>query len=198
MHLEKKEKIVSVILIVLIIAGIFYLAYTFTSTTKQATNLDKTQPANVVGLSLLPASGTYKVNQEFDVKIMVNTGGVSIDGVDAILQYDPTVLEVVDKNEKLSGVQIATTELFPQYLGNKIDAGTIMISGLVDLGGGSFKNNSAQSMAVITFKALAAAPNTEVKFQFTPKSTTDSNMVETQSAEEILAQVGNGSYVINQ
>ena len=197
MHLEKKEKIVSVILIVLIIAGIFYLAYTYTTTTKQVTDQEKSQPANVVGLSLTPASGSYKVDQEFDVKIMVNTGGISIDGVDAILQYDPNVLQVVDKNEKLTGTQIATTELFPIYLGNKVESGTISISGLIQPGTEGFKNNSAQSMAVVTFKVLTAAPSTAVNFDFTPGSKNDSNMAESGDAKEVLAQVGNGSYVIN-
>jgi hypothetical protein len=107
-------------------------------------------------------------------------------------------LEVVDKNEKLTGDQIAVTDLFPQYLGNKVDSGTISISGLVELGAGSFKNNTPQTMAVITFKTLKAATSTDVTFDFTPGSKNDSNMAESGSAKEILAQVSNGSYVINQ
>src|SRR3989338_10409631 len=58
-------------------------------------------------LSLSSASGSYSTGDIFSVNILLNTGGIAIQGVDvAYLNYNPALLEVQDDDGAVSGVQI--------------------------------------------------------------------------------------------
>jgi len=179
--------ILGLILLVLLI-GVYFLLV----------KENKIQPVSLSSnsISLSPTTGNYKVDQTFDVNILIDTAGKTIDGVDILyLKFDPKILEVVDSSTTTSGIQIKQGTIFSMYLGNSVDnnTGKIAISGLVQPGTNGFKGSGV--FATITFKAKASG-DAKVTFDFTPGSTKDANMVEHGTAKDILGKVINADYSI--
>lgn len=133
------------------------------------------------GYSPLQAS----VGETFTGTICLNTEGQAVDGVDVhYLNYDKTKLEVV-------GTTITAGSLFASTPANSVDATNGKINFSQGASGGTTYNGNG-TLATITFKALAVG-NTNLTFDFTSGSTTDSNVA--SGGSDLLTSVGNG--VIN-
>ncbi len=190
--MEKKMKknlifiLVGILLVVLI--GVFYLL-------ARTGKIKPFASVLVPTLSLSPSSGTHTLGQTFEVNILLDTAGKTVDGVDIYyLNYNPKALEVQDADSAIAGVQIRQGTLFPTYVGNTVDTanGRISISGIVSPGSTGF--SGAGTFATVVFKVLAAAPTSAVTIDYTSGSTTDSNIVEHGTITDVLAAVINGSY----
>lgn len=147
-------------------------------------------------LSLNPATSTTTLSDTFNAEIIVNTGGAAVDDVDIFyLHFDPAVLQVQDSDPSQAGVQIAKGTIFGTYTGMNVDNtnGTISVSGL-DIGGLGY--NGTGVFATVTFKSISVA-TTNVTFDFTSGSGTDSNIVEHGTALDILTSVSSGVYTIS-
>lgn len=137
-------------------------------------------------LQIIPSSATVNVGDILNVQIVVDSQGQSIDGVDInALHYDPSLLQIQD-----SGNQITPTALFDQVLLNTVDSslGNIIYSAIA--------NNAITgigAIANITFKALSAG-TANLIFDFTPNSTTDSNLA--SDGTDLLSGATNGQYSI--
>lgn len=147
-------------------------------------------PALAAGatLSLSPASGTFNKGCNFSLSVIVNTGGVQTDGTDAILFYDPT---------RFLATKINNGTIYVDYPGNNIDTqnGKITVSGLSSVSS-AFVGTGI--LATIDLKVLDNAPEglTQIKFDFTRDSTTDSNVVERGTVSDVLSQVIDGNYTV--
>lgn len=152
--------------------------------------------ASAATLSLSPSSGTQAAGSTFEVKILLNTENATTSGTDAYIRFDPNVLQVVDANSSSEGVQILPGSLYSQTSYNVTDnsAGKISFSG--SKSGGSPGYSGSGTLATITFQALKEASATEVTFDFTSGSTTDSNVIDQSSSDDVLSSVANASYVI--
>ncbi len=131
--------------------------------------------SSTTSLKLNPATVTTATNQNFTVDVMLDTGGESIDGLDIFsLKFNPSLVQVVDSNSSQSGVQIATTSLLPVTITNSVNntTGTIQLSQATS-GGTTFQGTG--KIATITFRATASGTSS-VNFDFTPGSTTDTNV----------------------
>lgn len=190
--MEKKMKknlifiLVGILLIILV--SVFYVL-------ARTGKIKPFASALVPTLSLSPSSGTYTLGQTFEVNILLDTAGKSVDGVDVhYLNYNPKALEVQDADAAAAGVQIRQGSLFPTYIGNTVDTanGRISVSGIVSPGGNGF--SGAGTFATVVFKALAASPTSAVTIDYTSGLTTDSNIVEHGTVTDVLAAVINGSY----
>lgn len=144
-------------------------------------------------LSLSPSSGTPNKGCSFPVDIVLDTGGASTDGTDAILIYDPTRFTA-------NSSSITTGSIYTDYPGNNVDdsAGKVTISGLASI---SSAFSGKGTLATINFTVKDTAPTgvTQIKFDFDPNDktkTTDSNVVEHGTTNEILSSVTNGNYTI--
>lgn len=138
-------------------------------------------------LSLSPASGSYNVNDNFDVNIVLNAGGAKIGGVDIYyITFDQTKLNLVD---------IVNGTIFEQYVGKSINNsnGTAAISGMVNSAQDSFTGTG--TFATLKFKAVSAGTS-EVKFTFTPGNTRDTNTVDFDTLGDVLTSVVNGTYTV--
>lgn len=137
-------------------------------------------------LQLSPPGGTYTVNQAFNVNINLSLSSETIDGVDAILNFNRSILEVTG---------ITTGSLFVDYPTSTYDndTGKITVAGLAS---STNPLTSGGTVATITFKAKAAGTGT-VTFDFTSGSGTDSNVAEHTTGNDILESVVNGSYTVN-
>ncbi|TSC75295.1 MAG: cytochrome C family protein [Parcubacteria group bacterium Gr01-1014_30] len=144
-------------------------------------------------LALSPTSGSVAVNQTFTVNIALNTAGAPADGVDIyMLRFNPSVLQVVDADSAVTGVQIGAGTLMPNTVYNAANntAGTIQFAQSAS-GGSSFTGSG--TLATITFRGIAVG-SSNVTFDFTLGSTTDTNV--SYQGVDRLSQVTNGSYTV--
>lgn len=147
--------------------------------------------AGAATLSVSPVSGTYNINNIFQLDILVDTQSQPIDGVDInALNYNPAILEVQDQNPSTAGVQITPGSLMPNTVFNSVNvqAGKIVFSQLT-AGGQTY--NGQGILASINFKVLQTSI-ASLSFNFISGQTTDSNV--SSAGSDLLAGVTNGSY----
>lgn len=142
-------------------------------------------------LSISPASGTFNKGCPVSLTISLDTSGAQTDGTDVILLYDPT---------RLTATTTAQGSIYPDYPLNTIDSqsGKISISGLASATS-SFSGSG--TFATVNFMVADTAPTgtTQVKFDFDPSDkskTTDSNIAEKGTLQDILSNATNGNYTI--
>ncbi len=138
--------------------------------------------ASAATFSLSPASGST-VSGTFDVTLSLTglSAGDQVSAIDVYLNYEPSKLQA-----QSIGVSSA---IFGEsaYSVKTIDstAGKIAISA----GASAFEPvTSGGTIATITFKALATSGSTTLSFDYTAGSTTDSNVVDSNTGEELLTQ----------
>ncbi len=138
-------------------------------------------------LSLLRVTDSTPLNigDEFDVEIRLNSGGVNTVATDVVIDFPPSILEVVDANPTIDGIQITHGTVYEgyEYLSAGVDNshGVIDLTGFTTSGTGSLEG---VSFATIRFKALASG-TAEVAFRFTPGLKNESNILEYQAGVEI-------------
>ena len=132
-------------------------------------------------ISLKAPKNDFKVGEDIEVTIYVNTGGRVTDGTDAVLKFEPKILEASS-----SSISIGT--IYPDYPIAKVKDDTIRISGISSLSGGTFKGEGV--LATVSFKAKGAG-KTQVMLDFTPGGTADANIVESSSGDDLLQAVEN-------
>lgn len=147
----------------------------------------------VASLALSPASGTYPLGGTFDVAINLNTGGASVDGVDIVkLHYPAASLKATTvKTGGITAFSISPSPVTPDNT-----AGTITFVSYVATGSAGYSGSG--SIAIVTFQALAATSAAKITFDFNASvpSTTDCNVAEHSTGNDILGSVVNGSYAI--
>lgn len=150
--------------------------------------------ASAATLSVSPASGSVAVGETIEVKILLDTAGAASNGVDAKLNFDPSVFQVVDAAPGTSGTQILAGSLFSNTTLNTADngAGTISFS-QANSGGTNYTGSG--TLATITFSAVKAASASAVTFKYQSGSTTDSNVSKSDNTD-LLGGVTNGSYTV--
>lgn len=164
------------------------LAVAVLTVTGKKTNLSSTTKAaaETASLALSPASGDYLFDKTtaYPVGIIIDSGGKSVDGLDAVINFDPAKAQVVD-------TKISPTTLFEEFPLNSVDnkKGQIKFSAL------TFNAKPATGIVgSFRFKPLAKG---EINFTiyFVPGATTDSNIAEHGTAKDILGGVTNGRFV---
>lgn len=142
-------------------------------------------------LSFSPSTGAYKVGQEFDVTVKMESGGIVIPGNDGVGTYDSTRLELI-KIEKSSSL-VFDEEGTPGSCDiNDSVAGKFSFSCYSTLD----SNSNSGNVVVFSFKAKAVG-TARVDFGCTSGSTTDTN-IWNESVNDVIvcSENVNGSYVI--
>ena len=106
--------------------------------------LAQNQGGEGASLSLNPSSGTFIVNNTFDVSIILNTNGRSVNAVDAIITFPPDKLQVVSPSLGRSIIGIWAT---PPTFNNQ--DGTLRFQGGIPSPG---INTSSGVISTITFR----------------------------------------------
>lgn len=152
--------------------------------------------ANGATLALFSAGGPYTVGETFTVQILLNTGGIDIDGVDIRdLRYDPALVEVQDENTALSGIQIQPGALMLQTIANTTDPQTGKITfSQITSGGTTYKNNADAIFATFRVKALKQGV-ASFNFDFQTGNTSDTNVASVGS--DILVGVTNTNFTFS-
>lgn len=136
-------------------------------------------------ISLATDKSTLKVGDKVVVSVEIKADKAT-DGTDLVILYDPKLLSVLANSSK----QVMNIgSLYNDYPVNMADekAGRISVSGISTQSGGVVPNGT---FGTLTFRAEAPG-NATVSLGFTPGSTTDTNMIETRTAKDILAKVDN-------
>jgi len=141
-------------------------------------------------LSVSPATGTFNQGCNFSINVLVDTAGVTTDGTDAVIIYDPARLT--------ANPPIVNGTIYSDYPGSNIDAANskITISGIASVSQG-FSGSGV--LATINFTVLNSGTPTALTFDFDPNNkgkTTDSNVVERGTVVDVLSSVTNGSYTL--
>jgi hypothetical protein len=135
-------------------------------------------------LSLSPTAQTVGLNQTFTVNVNLDTAGGRVDGVDIYsLHFSPSVLQVV---------QVLPGNLFANTVVNSVNNSTGVISFAQTSAGGTYFSGSGV-LAQITFRSMARG-SSNVTFDFTPGSTTDTNV--TYQGIDQLSAVTNAKYTV--
>lgn len=142
-------------------------------------------------LSLSPTTGTFNRSCPFTLDINLNTGGVQTDGTDSILFYD---------NSRFTAISISPGTIYAEYPGNNVDdsSGKVTVSGLASVSQ-PFTGSGKLATINFTVKENAPAGVTQVKFDFDPNNmtkTTDSNVVQRGTVQDVLSSVVNGNYTV--
>ena len=140
----------------------------------------------MAALSFEPEQGSFQISQEFEVKIILNTGSFETDATDVRLKFDPQILAVN---------KIQEGKIYDSYPAKRIDQqdGTIIINGITSLNK-TFKGKGI--FASIYFKGLKSG-KTSLILEYAPDSTIDSNVVASKIARDVLGGVGGASIEIN-
>ena len=134
--------------------------------------------------SLTPASKSEVLSNNFEISVNVDTGGKSIGSVDAIVEYDQDLLEVVLVSEGL---------FFPTVTSTTTTPGKIKIYGIANTGAPKIGTGV---LATITFKGKGGG-TALVSFVCQSGSTADSNINEGNLDVILCSANGSGSYVIS-
>lgn len=135
-------------------------------------------------VSLSSPKTTLKVGEDVTVYINISSDKRA-DGVDLIINYDPKLLSP----KTTDGQPVIAGTIFTDYPQNVLDAklGRITVSGITAQAGGIIPNGLFGSLVFVA-KAPGAA---KVSLEFTPQSTIDSNVTETNSGKDVLEKVNN-------
>lgn len=141
-------------------------------------------------LSLDPASSQVAVNTHFTVKINLDTKGEKTTAVDAVLTYNPSLMEVVN-------VEYATPLLYPTNT-KIIDNvnGKVRMTSTMEDAVTSYNGQALWATLTINPKALGTA---SLVFTCDTGKTNDSNVFKKGTSQDILecTNLTNGTYVIS-
>lgn len=134
-------------------------------------------------LLLITANKPHKVGDDITVTIGESTGTYTTDATDVVLKYDPAKLEA-------SSSAFVKGTAYPDYPLLKVDpkAGVIEVSAISRPNQQGFLGTAV--FGKLNFKAKAAG-QTEIKFDFTPGKTSDSNIINSNDSQDVLEQVAN-------
>jgi hypothetical protein len=146
-------------------------------------NVTASQPGT---LSLSPSSGNYRVNQTFNVNVLANSGGLSLDGADIVIHYNPSVLRVT--NLTAGSVFAATLAL-----ANDPSSGEINISSVANQGQ---PVTVTGTLATIQFEVIGSdqTPQTLVTIDFNSFSNSRATMSQDGTVAQVLGQVYSASF----
>lgn len=139
--------------------------------------------SNVV--SLVTAKNEFKVGEKISVTVNIESNRKTAGG-DLILKYDPNLLSVVITTDK---TPVIVGTIYGDYPVNKVDekSGLITVSGITNEATGVIPKGV---FGTILFQAKAAG-NAKIFLEFTKGNTNDTNLIENQTANDILEAVRN-------
>ena len=140
--------------------------------------------ASLTSILLQAPKTQLKIGEQITVGINISSKKAT-DGTDIILIYDPKILTVVPIN----GVPVALGTIYNDYPVNSVDekTGRITISGITSTSGGVIPQGL---FGQVTFRAKATG-STKIAVDFAKGKTTESNVIETKTAIDILDEVRN-------
>lgn len=174
-------KLIFIVLGVVLAGELIWAVVTFVKPAPPLPVVPKIQPVSGAKMVLVSPKKSYNVGEVVPVALRVATGGRLIDGVDALIKFDPKILEAT------SGA-VRKGVIFPEYPLLSVDpkAGLVKISAIT----GAKNFSGIGVLANVSFKAKSAG-STKLMIDFEKDQTTDSNVVEVGTTKDVLDEVFN-------
>ena len=139
-------------------------------------------------------------NQEFTnecnstVNILLDTEGIDTNAADAVINYNPNEVDIIDQDNSQPGIQIKNGNTYAVYAGNIADPaqGKIFLTAF-NVFGAYNSGGTPGTYGSIILQGKPGVTSTDLTFDFTPGETKDSNVADLLS-DDILTSVGNGNY----
>lgn len=188
--LSLSRKTVLLIVGFLLLGEIAWAGWTLTRGDTQAETVAapavSSTPAAPLGEVILAADKTVvRKGDKFSLSVNVQST-VLTDGTDLIILYDPKLLSVMAEKGKKS---VTVGKVYTDYPINTVDekTGRIVVSGISSKDGGVLAEGV---FGTVVFQAEEEG-TANISLDFTPGSTTDSNIIEAESGRDILSKVNN-------
>ncbi|MBI5071517.1 Ig-like domain-containing protein [Candidatus Falkowbacteria bacterium] len=141
---------------------------------------------------LSPATAEFVTGCDSAVNININTEGRVSDAANILIHYNPASVEIIDANPGAAGIQIRNGNAYEAYADNTV----LPAEGLIRLTGFSFLERLSDQgvFGTIIFRGRPGATNATFTIDFLAGSTTDSNIAEYLTSDDLLTGVANGSY----
>lgn len=182
-------KIIFVILAVVVLVEVIFAVKTLSQPTP-AQRVAKAKAVTKSQISIVSVKKEYKVGDLVPVSILVETGSHKTIGTDVILHYDSNLLEATSSSVIKKGT------IYQDFPALGLDPKT----SIVTVSGINTADRVFQGLGLLaTINFIARAPGlASVTVDFTPNSTTDTNVVDSISGKDILEQVENLNLTIRQ
>lgn len=200
---ESGSAVIAVLMLILLAAG---LVVSLKLVNIQQIFKSKASSANA---SLgLPANKSVAINQEFEVPVILETGGEEIVAADVVLNFDKTSLQLIDIVEKPHSNNKLTTYIPRNGSFNKTKIVTdANYNGTIDFGAVCFgaggcpegqKQNLGEEnpLAGLKFKAVKAGASS-INVLYSPSLTTNSNLIN-RNKQNVLGKTTPLSLTITQ
>lgn len=156
-------------------------------------------PTNAASYYFQPSTNTFSQCRN-SIDLIINASGESSNSADIEIFYDPTKINIIDRDGSASGIQIEEGDAFTRYWGNI----TFPSTGQIFLAGGSLPNNTInltdeQVFATIHFDFIGN-PGDVVTFTIRMDSigaTLDSNIANTINGGDLLISKTDGVYTFH-
>jgi hypothetical protein len=138
---------------------------------------------------LLADKNQYKTGDNLVLRINLDTGGHTINGVDVILRYDPKLL-FASSNRIIKG------DIFQEYPLSDVDSknGIVRVSAISSISSKGY--NGMGDIAAISFRTISQG-DASFSVEFKKGDTTNTNVVEAFTGKNILEEVKNLTVNIN-
>ncbi len=179
----KHYKVWIVILVAVILFGLF-VGMNILQTPFQSSRIKVLEPVSGGKIVLIADKKNLPVGDTVKVTIKISTGGHTTDGMDVVLNYDPNLLETAGSSAFSEG------EVYDEYpiVSDDAKVGIIEISGIAYPDKNGF--NGTGTFGVLSFKTKKSG-NATIAVNFEKGLTTDSNIIETKTTDDILTKVYN-------
>lgn len=144
------------------------------------------------------ADQTVAVGQTVELPVVLSTGPDATSGVDLVMTYDPSVLELVDADPAVGGLQVKPGTLFDLIQMNAVDAkrGVIRFSaGQQPVGQPVVASN--QPVATVIVKGLKVGQSA-VKLHHTAGALNDTNVIKPNDGRDLLTGIQSASVRVTQ
>lgn len=180
-------------LAIVVSLGIAYYNRTRTASSQSVVTAEV--PVGTAQITVAPSATSVKVGDQITATITIDTKGGESVGTDVVLDYDPSILEVVDADSAAAGVQITKGTLYDFVPLNTVllATGRISYSAAQQPTNPSYKG--AGTLATVTFKAKAPG-DSQLAFEFQPGSLRDTNIVKANDSRDLLSKVTNAEVTV--
>lgn len=147
---------------------------------------------------------TFYVGRCFRMNIRVQTDNLNANSVDVIIPYNSTYVQPYSESSCTTAADVnsavQTDSLFPSYPYNKIVDSKIKVTAYDQTNASPVNTGAAPSdslLAHVWWKVMSASGAFNLRFEFTPGSTTDTNMAQQNGdGSDVLDSVENLSLVL--
>lgn len=150
--------------------------------------------ASAATFQLEPRNSTVSTACESEVQVLIDTEGKESNAADIEIRFDPAKITIIDSNPNISGTQIKTYSAYEAYFGNQVDSE----NGVIRLTAASFSSTlkGKSIFASIRFQPKQGASDATFDIYYNAGSSTDSNIAESPTSNDILTGVVNSKLTI--